>query len=307
MDAAGQLAVATRVTSREQVAWLHDLRADRQVAKLPPPRGVTETGFFEGCCGIAGGRLHWMVHDSPRASMEHWTTWLMTAELTDGLPRVVSEDETWHTGFAHYDLSGDGRWIIGAGFNVTAYLYETARFYPRHELDLGDQVIHSVGISSEEDLVAVGLFGAVQLWTLSERRDLGRLKIPEGELTCLRFGAGKLVAVSEDEVPYVVQIDRERPPARWAQRPLERFKASGKPHRREVDLSPDGRLLAARRKSKQVVVIDLESSAAQRLKWHRSRVELVRFVAGGRQLLTSDADGGVRFWPRDGQRIVDQG
>lgn len=306
VDAQGRLALISQVSGRGRACWLHDLADDRQVARLQPPQGVQDW-VVSGCVGFVPGRLIWQGHDSPRATPEHWNHWFMVADVSEGLLRVVKAVETGCEGFPHYSFSADGRWMLGSYFNVRAYLLELEGMQITTRFDLHDQVIHSLAISSELDLIAVGLFGAVHLWTLSDQRDLGRLTIEDGELTCLCLGAGRLIAISEDEVPHVVQIDNKRPPARWEQRTLDRFKAKGKPTPDEAHLSPDGRLLAVRLRKKEAAVIDLETGAAQRLKGHRGRVNMVRFVAGGSVLLTGDDEGGVRFWPRDGQRVVERG
>jgi WD40 repeat protein len=75
----------------------------------------------------------------------------------------------------------------------------------------------------------------------------------------------------------------------------------------EASLSPDGVLLAAQYRKKDIVVIDVSTGAQQRLKGHRGRIALVQFAADGQLLVTADLDGGVHLWPRDGQRIVDKG
>ena len=50
--------------------------------------------------------------------------------------------------------------------------------------------------------------------------------------------------------------------------------------------------------------MNLDSGGGQLLSSHTDDVVLVRFVDGGRRLITADEDNRVIIWPREAERIV---
>lgn len=307
LDPTGRIALVAAMVKYAQSYWLHDLTSDRRVTELPVPAGES---YFElgGCSAFAGGRLVWQAvtgtGKQSRSTSEYWRHWFMVADISDGSVHLTHEVETQHGGIRYFAISTDGHRAV-CGTDVEVYVYDVEGMGCIGSVTLGDQAMHSLGVSSELGLIAVGLFGGLRFYGLEDRRELGRLKIDDGDITCLCIEGDRLVAISESEVPYVVDLDLARPVRTWEARPLTRFKARGDVEQGEASLSPDGGLLAAQLRKKDVVVIDVSTGGQQRLEGHRGRIALVQFTADGQLLVTSDLDGGVRLWPRDGQRIVD--
>ena len=58
---------------------------------------------------------------------------------------------------------------------------------------------------------------------------------------------------------------------------------------------------------RNVLVYRLRVGARQWLRGHTDEVSLLRFVCGGRMLITADENARVRLWPRRGEKLLDHG
>ena len=165
------------------------------------------------------------------------------------------------------------------------------------------ELIHSLCIDSALGLVAVGLFGRVEIYSIEGARLRGSFRVDDDDVTCVNLGGSRGAAVAGKRLR-VLQADAEAPPRTWRELRSEKLKLRGELDQREISLSHDGALLALRRKRKQVLVLDLGGGADQLIEAHTDRVCLVRFIEGGDRLVTADKDNRVSFWPRLEGRLV---
>jgi hypothetical protein len=196
------------------------------------------------------------------------------------------------------------------------------------------------------DLVALGTFGRVTFFRLSDQQFLGALPHDGGDVVWLGVAGGRVVVLTDGGLLEARQMDTRHRPTSWERVPLDRgvvqrFAAARERRERErlsasvatgllggalgvlafatflvadrvveeppvASLTPDGHLLALQVKRNEVQVLQLETGAeAVRLPLARSfPVVFLRFVRGGRVLITADASGRVRFWPRVGGRVL---
>lgn len=170
-------------------------------------------------------------------------------------------------------------------------------------VDLKGEVIFDLAISAEMDLAVAAVFGRLRCFRLGDGQLLGALRLEDGDVTSVALGGGRLAAVTEEQRLHVRQVGGGRPDG-WASALDTDVEARGHISPGQIALSHDGRLLALRQRRKRVLVINVESGERQTLRGHTDAVCLVRFIAGGRVLVTADDDNRVRFWPRSGDRIV---
>jgi hypothetical protein len=176
---------------------------------------------------------------------------------------------------------------------------------PARVVDPKGQMIHCAAVSETADLLAVGIFGRVLLYRLSSGAPVGSVAMEGENVTTVALGGDRLAAVTEEKQLQILQRTRRAGDKdEW-----ETIHASELGHRGaltdvETSLSPDGKLFATRHKRKQVLVLDLDGRRSQLLKGHTDRVNLIRFVSGGRLLVSADKDNRVRYWPRSEQRII---
>jgi len=193
----------------------------------------------------------------------------------------------------------------------TAVLVSTSRFdvidldavRPAVVVDLKGELIFDLAISGEMDLAVAAVFGRLRCFRLGDGQLLGAIRLEDGDVTAVALDGGRLAAVTEELRLHVRQVGGG-PPDRWAAALHTDVQARGYIRPGQLSLSHDGRLLALRHRRKQVLVIDLERGERQLLRGHTDTVCLVRFIAGGRVLVTADDDNRVRFWPRSGDRII---
>ena len=208
------------------------------------------------------------------------------------------------------------------------------------------QAVHAADASQPMDIVALGTFGRVSFFRLSDQRFRGALPLEGGDVIWLGVAGGRVVALTDGGLLEARKMDSRQRPRSWERVRLEhdavrRFAAVRERLARErvsagvatgllggalgvlafatylvtdrggddlpaASLAPDGRLLALQVQRNQVVVLDLEAGATEvRLPLsHSVPVVFLRFVRGGRILVTADAGGRVRFWPRVKNRIL---
>jgi len=161
-------------------------------------------------------------------------------------------------------------------------------------------VVHAVEASSELDLVALGSYQRVALFRLGRGKALTVLKgVLRSDLHWIGLARGRLALQDVTGRLEVFALDARR--GGVGQRTLAvRAETRG---RLQADLSPDGRLLVCVQQ-RRPVVYDLEGSERLELSGHTDDIHLVRFVRGGRLLITADEDNRVICWPRRGGAVV---
>jgi hypothetical protein len=176
---------------------------------------------------------------------------------------------------------------------------------PARVVDPRGQMIHCAAVSETADLLAVGIFGEVLLYRLSTGARAGGVPLEGENVTAVALGGQRLAAVTEGRQLHILHrraghADKDE----WETIHTSELVYRGALTDLETSLSHDGKLFAARHKRKRVLVLDLDGGATQRLDGHTDRVNLVRFIAGGRLLVTADKDNRVCYWPRSEQRII---
>lgn len=164
------------------------------------------------------------------------------------------------------------------------------------------QVIQSCAASSDMGLIAVGGFRKAAFYRLEDLERMGSREAGKGEVDWIGLGGGRAAMFCDDGHLEVVAVEPARPPHKW---PEVRRADLGGGVRPVADLSPDGQLLVRRVGRRQVEVMNLDSGERQVLSGHTDDVLLIRFVDGGRSLVTADEDNRVIIWPRQDERIVD--
>ena len=163
------------------------------------------------------------------------------------------------------------------------------------------RVVQTCAACSAMDLLAVGCFGRAIFYQLSTLRRLGARPMGQGEVDWIGLAGGRAVMISDDGKLELAQVDPARPPHLWRRRMQVDLEAAIDP---VADLSPDGALLALRRRRRQVEIFNLSDGERQSLTGHTDDVNLVRFVKDGARLVTADEDNRVFSWPRSGGKIL---
>jgi len=203
-------------------------------------------------------------------------------------------------------VSRDNHWAVFSGDSRLDVIDLQGRLKPR-KLDLKGQMIFDLAVSSAMDLVAVAQWGQLTFFGLSDGWRLGRLRREDDDFTWVGLGGGKAAYITASKRYAVYRVERKVMPDRWELLAEGKLKVKGPVRDCEASLTPDGRLLAVRRRRKEVLVLDLAEDTEQRLGRHTDRINQVKWINNGRRLVTSDDDNRVVFWPRDEGRIISGG
>jgi hypothetical protein len=198
-------------------------------------------------------------------------------------------------------LDRDGRTAVLAGASRFDIL-DIRGVRPARVVDLRGEMIIDLAVSSEMGLAVAAMFDRLGFFELESGQSRGSIRLGE-ELATVALAGGR-VAVVTAEGELGVYEAAAGPPVSWPRLMWSDMGLRGLLAPGQLALSHDGRLVALRHRRKQVVVIDLASDERQVLGGHTDTVCFVRFIAGGRVLVTADDDNRVRFWPRVGERIV---
>jgi hypothetical protein len=297
VDEAGRLGYVTRKLGNPGVL---DLEADRAVATLPE-RAQQVVFTHTGPSAFAKEHLAWLAlrHTAPRTPPEPGLLLVDTRQGYYSYPEFLPLSRRDGQQLA---LTDDGHYAV-VGYHTQVEVVDLWARRAPGSLRTCDQPVHALAVSGGLDLLAIGTASEVRCFRLGSLRDLGVKSVSEGAVWALALAADRMVAISEGGMIDVMELHRGRPPHRWPRFQRLQLDVWGRLWPAEVSLSADGRLLAVRRKRKQVVVYLLDADEEQRLA-HADRVELVRFVRQGQMLVTADKHHRVIFWPRIGDRIV---
>jgi len=175
--------------------------------------------------------------------------------------------------------------------------------HPTRVVDLKGEMMLDLAISSELGLAVAAMFGRLGCYDLKSGELRGSIPFAGEEVTAVVLGGGRVAAVTSERRLVVKEVGPGAPDG-WPDVLRAEVDFRGRLAPGELALSHDGRLAALRHRRKQAVVVDLAGGGRQVLAGHTDKVIFVRFVAGGRVLVTADDDDRVRFWPRAGDRIV---
>jgi hypothetical protein len=164
--------------------------------------------------------------------------------------------------------------------------------------------------------MALGVYGRARFYQLSGQRYLGLVHAGGGDVASIEIASGRVALITDAGVCRVLRVDPHLEPDAWStiyegelalasQISLAYGDAPAGRRRVRASLSGDGELLAVREQRKTLTVIDLSSGKRQSLSGHTDRINLVRFIQGGRVLVTADNDNRVVFWPRAASRMAD--
>jgi len=207
------------------------------------------------------------------------------------------------------DVFNPERLLLGRD-GRTAVLASDSRFdsvdlagqRPAHVVDLKGEMIIDLAISSEMGLTVAAMFDRLSFYELESGRPRGAIRLGE-ELTTVALAGGRVAVVTAEGELGVYEVGAG-PPDSWSRLMWTEMGLRGNLAPGQLALSHDGRLVALRHRRKQVIVIDLTSGDRQVLGGHTDTVCFVRFISGGRVLVTADDDNRVRYWPRVGDRII---
>jgi len=196
----------------------------------------------------------------------------------------------------------------------TAVLVSASRFdvidlsgrRPAQIMDLKGEMMFDLAISSEMRLAVAAVFGRLRCFDLDSGQLRGSIRLEDHDVTAVALGGGHVAAVTAELGLHVRRAGTGSPEG-WVRTLRTDVDVRGRLAPAELAVSHDGRLVALRHRRKQVLVIDLASGERQLLGGHTDAICFVRFVAGGRLLVTADDDNRVRFWPRLEDRIVTGG
>lgn len=268
---------------------------------------------YRGPCAFARGSIFWAAttyrfeeDDRGNPITVDVDPLLLVARLTpEGiqdprlLPRLARQMST-----DRLFVTRDGRHAVAAAEDAFDIVKTSGIRPATHVVDMGGQLIHGMDACGEMDLIAVGLFGRVACYDIEEGEKLGELKVEGENVSCVTLGGGRLASLSEDSYLHVVEMDRRRFPRDWSVVLRDRLPITSTIGPSEASLSHDGALLAVRRRRKDVLMLNLNDGTHQLLGGHTDRINFVRFIRGGRQLVTADKDNRVIFWPRSGERFI---
>ncbi len=173
------------------------------------------------------------------------------------------------------------------------------------------EAVQSAALSAGLDLLALGLYGRLRLYRVSDRQRLGTLspRDLDGDVAWVGFSRGRLATVAGNGRCLVYDIRRSDSPSSWPRAlELDLMPSSSaadvvgeqpRGTRRVVaDLSPDGSLLAVRQGKRWVKIFPVAGGEPAVLEGHTDRVCLIKFVRDGKVLVTADYDNRVFYWPR---------
>ena len=200
-------------------------------------------------------------------------------------------------------VSRDNRWVIWSGDSRLDVIDLKERLKPR-SLDLRGQMIFDLAVSGAMDLVALAQWGQLTFFGLSDGWRIGRLRRQDDDFTWIGLGGGRVAYITAGKRYAVYRVNRRVMPDRWECIAEGKLKIRGAVRSSEASLSPDGRLLAVRRRKREVLVLDLDQGTEQHLGRHTDTVNLVKFINYGRRLVTADDDNRVMIWPREEHRII---
>jgi len=164
--------------------------------------------------------------------------------------------------------------------------------------------------TAADEVLAVAVCGELALAVVAGRGwvglveaggDVELLRTGRGAIPWVAIAAGRLLLLDEHGLLQVRCLRLGRP----AREPALRLAVGGATG--PVCVSPDGRLVALADGELLRVLPVARGARPQVLRVHRERLELLRFVRGGRLLLSADAAGVVVLWPRQGDRVVERG
>lgn len=203
-------------------------------------------------------------------------------------------------------LSEDGALVAVARDDEVVEVIEVGSGHRLHVVTEPGHVVHAIGLSRAAGLIALGAYGRVVFFRLTDGARVGAARTSHGNLRWVGLGRGVVGTLTEHGAIELLRIEAGRSPSRW--RRLRCPTAVGREARgpAELSLSSDGRFLAGPDQGHDVVAFDIERRTQQRLRGHTDRVNLVRFVGEGRALITADHDNRVIIWPRRGDEIASQ-
>ena len=243
---------------------------------------------------------------------------LQVTRLDDLIHKRVRVDRSWSDMefiFKTLTKSGDGRLALMIRGNETVSVTDVARQCLVGSFSVRGQVVHSVAANGETDMLALGTYGRVSLFRVSDQQSLGSCRLKgDGNVIWIGLGRRRVVAITEHGRCNVIDIDLSLQASRWKHARELKLEHTSLPTSfapqtnvlplTRASLDPDGELLAVPR-NRRVLVYRLRTGAYQTLRGHTDEVGLLRFVCGGQLLVTADDDARVRIWPRQGDEIVE--
>jgi hypothetical protein len=193
----------------------------------------------------------------------------------------------------------------------TALLASASRFdiidleqrQPTRVVDLRGEMMFDLAVFGDMDLAVAAVFGRLRCFNLRNGQLRGSIPLEDQDVTAVAVGGAHVAAVTAELDLHVREVSAG-PPDSWREALRTDVEARGKVTPGQLALSHDGRLVALRHRRKQVLVINLASGERQLLRGHTDTICFIRFIAGGRTLVTADDDNRVCFWPRSGDRLV---
>ncbi len=208
--------------------------------------------------------------------------------------------------------SEDDRLALVVRSDETVDVLDVAQGIPVGRFSVPGQVVHSAAVCSGSDMLALGTYGRVTLFRVSDQQRLGTCRtFDDGNVVWVGLGRRRAAAITEHSRCTIMEIAPSVAASRWERRRLYwTHSPPGSYIPRYPDeavrtcLDPEGELLAEPYK-KSVLVYKLKTGKETRLDGHTDTVSLARFVLGGRMLVTADNDARVRLWPRVGEELMD--
>jgi hypothetical protein len=310
IDEQGRVGRVTHVLGGEQV---RDLATRTEIAPLwPAPRHKDLPVAYLGPLAVGVDSL---VRCAATYTLEETSDGTQITVYHDALlahARVVSEaveevrllERPVHDLADRLLLTRDGRTALllsASRFDIIDLTGRETRAV--RVVDLRGEMVFDLAILGEANLAAAAVFGRLRCFDLGSGQIRGSIPLDDQDVTAVALGGGHVAAATAELDLHVLEVGTG-PPERWRRVLRTDIEARGRIAPNQLAASHDGRLVAVRHRRKRVQVINLETGERQVLRGHTDTICHVRFISGGRTLVTADDDNRVRFWPRSGDRLV---
>lgn len=302
IDDSGRFGCISRVLSSN--SSLYDLRSMEPLRATYEKEGVSLESF--GPEAMSAGRIvrpFWSYEIIGPADNQEKSYLGSLLAVTDHDGQRLSRTRFFDRPENHLEveakLTEDGELaVLISASRVDFVSLEGAR--PPRDIDLDGELIQCCAISLSANLVAIGTFDHVLVHGLSTGHRICRLKTGMGDTEAIAAGINSVVAISAEGNATTLRPKGDK----WEKAMTSELEIRGALAPSELAVSPDGKLLAHRSSRKRVAVRDANLDLVQELGGHTDRVSFVRFVRGGKLLVTADDDNRVWFWPRQGDRFI---
>ncbi len=199
------------------------------------------------------------------------------------------------------EFNSTGERLVTVSRDVTSQTWDVATGSPIASIDLSNPAFAAATFSPNGAHVATcawerddtGVHGVVWIWDAASGEVLHRQRIGVKPLSAIHYtpDGSRLLVGSWDGLVHVLAPDATEI-TRFTLADEDVYNAVN-----DIDISPDGRYVAAASKDRTISIFEIESGEPiARLRGHQGYVEGVAFSHDGRRLASASVDASVRLW-----------